>query len=68
MFRYKNKYHLIVVELKYKKTLEEAFNQVINKRYVDRSLGYVQQRSDITVDDCYIYVVAGNMDEDNQVH
>ena len=68
LFRYKNKYHLIVIELKFKKTLKQAFDQIIDRQYVERSIGYVKRRSGITVDERYIHIAAGNMDRDNQVH
>ena len=56
-----------MVELKYQQTLGKAFKQIIDQRYVERALGYVEKRSGIVVDDCRIYVVAGNMNQNNQM-
>lgn len=68
LFKHEHKYYLIVMELKYKKTLEQAFRQIEEKRYVDRGLAYVKRRSGITVDPGCVYIAAGNMDQQNQVH
>ena len=68
LFKREQKYYLIVIELKFNKTLDEAFAQIVDKQYVKRSLNYVKERADITVDDSCIYIAAGNMDQRNQVH
>ena len=68
LFQYENKYHLIVIELKFNKTIREAFKQIVGGQYAERCIAYVKRRSGIAVDERYVYLAAGNMDKHNQVY
>jgi hypothetical protein len=61
LFECEGEWHLVVIELKYDKSLDKAMEQIVRMQYVERALEYVNERSGVTVDAGRVHVVAINM-------
>jgi hypothetical protein len=61
LFECEGEWHLVVIELKYDKSLDKAMEQIVRMQYVERALEYVNERSGVAVDAGRVHVVAINM-------
>lgn len=61
LFEREGKMNLVVVELKYGKSLEIARQQILRNKYVERVLKWVQEQSNVVVDSSCIYIMSASL-------